>query len=190
MSNTEFSTVAVAFDIDRAWSAVLTVGIATIALGAVLLAWPAETLSVVSILLGIQFVMFGVFRLAGAFRSDAVAPALFGVIGALMIASGVIILRNRFETLAVLATLLGLLWIVSGAIDLLDALTDSGGERRLIRMLLGFLSLVSGVVVVAWPTPTLTVIAWIAGLHLVLFGVLLVASAFSIRKLAADGAGA
>ena len=97
-------------------------------------------------------------------------------------ASGVIVLRNRFETLALLATLLGLLWIISGVIDLFDALGDRGGDRRLIRSLLGVLSIASGLVVVVWPTPTLTVIAWIAGLHLGLFGILLIISALTIRK--------
>ena len=67
-----------------------------------------------------------------------------------------------------------------------QALTDRGGERRGVRLLLGLVSLVSGTVVVAWPTPTLTVVAWIAGLHLVFFGVLLVASALSLRRLVHD----
>ena len=50
------------------WQVGLFVGIITVALGIILLAWPGETLTVVSILVGIQLLLFGLFRLLGFFR--------------------------------------------------------------------------------------------------------------------------
>jgi uncharacterized membrane protein HdeD (DUF308 family) len=50
--------------------------------------------------------------------------------------------------------------------------------------LAGLVSVVAGAVVVAWPAPTVTVIAWIAGLYLVIFGLFICASAFTLRKVA------
>ena len=37
--------------------------------------------------------------------------------------------------------------------------------------------------IVAWPEPTVTVVAWIAGFYLIVFGLFISASAFSIRSL-------
>lgn len=171
------------------WVGIMIASIISVAIGAIVLAWPSETLLVLSVLLGLQFVVFGIARLLGAFDRDALAPGLFGVIGVLMIATGVIILRNRIETLAILATILGIVWIISGAIDVIDAIVDRTGDRRLIRVVLGVVSLVAGLVVVSWPAPTLAVIAWVSGLQLVVFGLLGVVSALALRSASAATAG-
>jgi uncharacterized membrane protein HdeD (DUF308 family) len=47
----------------------------------------------------------------------------------------------------------------------------------------GLLSIAAGIVVVAWPAPTVTVIAWISGLYLITFGLFLCVSAFQLRRL-------
>ncbi|MFK8025048.1 MAG: HdeD family acid-resistance protein [Ilumatobacter sp.] len=164
------------------WVAVFTVSVISIVIGAMLLAWPGETITVLSVLLGLQFVVFGVTRLISAFDHEAPAPGVYGVLGVLMIGTGVIILRNRVETLAILATILGIVWIIGGVIDAIDALRDRHGEHRGLRVLRGLVSLVAGLVVVSWPTPTLAVLAWISGLQLLVFGVIGLVVAWSLRR--------
>jgi uncharacterized membrane protein HdeD (DUF308 family) len=187
MSTTEVEEPFDVLAIARAWPAILFVGIATIVLGVVVLAWPEQTLVVMSVLLGIQFVLFGLFRLIGAFSEDATAPGLAGFVGVLMMISGVIVLRHPYETVAVLATILGVVWIVSGSIDVIDALANRRREgSRLLHGLGGLLSVGAGVIVVAWPTPTLSVIAWISGLYLIIFGLFVAVNAFMLRH-AVDG---
>jgi uncharacterized membrane protein HdeD (DUF308 family) len=44
-------------------------------------------------------------------------------------------------------------------------------------------TIIAGVVVVSWPVPTLAVIAWIAGIYLITFGVLFCVGAFRLRQL-------
>ena len=47
----------------------------------------------------------------------------------------------------------------------------------------GLLSIAAGVIVVAWPAPTVTVVAWISGFYLIVFGLFICFSAFHLRKL-------
>jgi uncharacterized membrane protein HdeD (DUF308 family) len=100
--------------------------------------------------------------------------------------SGVIVLRNPYETVAILATILGVVWIVSGSIDVVAAIADRGSGGRGLRILKGLVAAIAGIVVVSWPAPTVTVVAWIAGLQLVIFGLVIIATAFSFRTLADD----
>jgi uncharacterized membrane protein HdeD (DUF308 family) len=98
----------------------------------------------------------------------------------------VIVLRNPYETVAILATILGVVWIVSGSIDVVAAIADRGSGGRGLRILKGLVAAIAGIVVVSWPAPTVTVVAWIAGLQLVIFGLVIIATAFSFRTLADD----
>jgi uncharacterized membrane protein HdeD (DUF308 family) len=169
-------------DIDT-WPVAMTVGLITVALGVTVLVWPSETLTVVSVLLGIQILIFGVFRLISAFSSRTEAPGLIGFVGVIGMVIGVAVLRHPFEAVAVLAALLGIAWIVSGAIELIGAVADPRNRHRALTAFAGVLSIGAGIVVVSWPAPTVTVIAWIAGLYLAGFGVVLCGFALRLRGL-------
>ena len=169
--------------IAREWSAILVIGILTVAVGVVVIAWPSETLTVLSVLLGIQLLVFGLFRLVGAFAHNVNSPGFIGFVGILGILAGVVVLRNPFETVTVLATVLGAIWIVTGVIEVIDAIANKYVDGRGWLALAGLVSIVAGAVVVAWPAPTVTVVAWIAGFYLIVFGLFICASAFSMRSL-------
>ncbi len=165
------------------WPAIMTVGLLTMALGIVVLVWPSETLKVVAVVVGIQVLVYGVFRLVSAFSGDTAAPPiLIGLTGVMGMVIGVAVLRHPFEAVAVLAVLLGIIWIVGGFLELLSALTDPAMPRRGLSGLSGAVSLVAGIVVISWPAPTVTVLAWIAGLHLLVFGIVFCAMALSVRS--------
>lgn len=168
----------------RGWPIVMFVGLLTIAVGIAVVAWPDQTLVVLSVLFGIQLLLFGLFRLIGAFSSEATAPGLLGFVGILGMVAGVAVIRHPFETVAVLATILGIVWIVSGSVDVISAIADSQLDDRWLFGLMGLLSLVAGVIVVSWPAPTVTVIAWIAGMYLILFGITTAFGALRLRSIA------
>ena len=184
MPTTELDDAVPGLAMAREWPALMFVGVITVVLGAVVLAWPSQTLAVVSVLIGIQFIVFGLFRLIEAFAGET--AGVIGFVGVLLMISGVIVLRNPYETVAILATILGVVWVVSGSIDAIAAITDRSTRRRGLRILSGLVAAVAGIVVVSWPAPTVTVIAWIAGLQLVIFGLIIVATAFSFRTLLDD----
>lgn len=164
------------------WAVAMFVGIITVALGIILLAWPGETLRVLSILLGLQLLVFGLFRLINAFSSTTSSPGVVGFIGIIGMLAGVLVIRRPFETAAILATILGLVWIVGGSIDLISSVADrSISDRRLIA-LSGLVTLAAGVLIVSWPGPTLAVVAVVGGLYLVIIGLIIAATALTVRS--------
>lgn len=167
------------------WPIFMFVAIMTGAIGVILMAWPSETLKVLSVLLGIQLLLFGLFRLISAFSSQTLAPGLVGFIGVISMMAGVVVVRNPFETVAVLVTVLGVVWIVGGSIDLISSIADSSLPDRGWLALLGILSIGAGIVIVAWPAPTVTVVAWITGIYLVVLGITIAVGAFRLRSLEA-----
>jgi uncharacterized membrane protein HdeD (DUF308 family) len=168
------------------WTTLLFVGVITAIIGVVVVAWPDKTLTVLSILFGIQLVVFGIFRLISAFASDAVSPGLMGFIGLLGIIAGVIVLRHPFETVAVLAVILGVLWIASGTIDVIGAIADPTTRDRGLVIFTGLIAVAAGVIVVAWPAPSITVIAWVAGVYLIVLGIVTSIAALRMRSLASS----
>ena len=185
--NTDGATSNALDEIDlsvaRSWPVVMLVGLVTFVIGIMVVAWPGETLKVLSILFGIQLLLFGVFRLVSAFASEVLAPGLVGFIGVLGMMAGVVVLRNPFETVAVLATVLGIVWIVGGSIDLIASIADRRLDNRRMTAFSAVVTIIAGIVVVSWPAPTLAVIAWIAGIYLITFGVLFCVGAFRLRQL-------
>lgn len=169
--------------IAREWPTLMLVGLITIALGVLVVAWPDTTLLVLSVIFGIQILVFGVFRLISAFATDAISPGWQGFIGIAAIVIGIIVVRNPFETVAVLAVLLGIIWIISGSVDIIGSIAGGDQEGRWLRLFLGALSLVAGIIVVSWPAPTALVIAWIGGLYLIIFGLFFCVEAWQLRKL-------
>lgn len=176
---------ATAFDLALAatWPVAMFVGVITTAIGVAVIAWPDGTLKVLSILFGIQLLLFGLFRLIGAFSPANPAPWLAGFVGVIGMMAGVVVIRNPFETVAVLATVLGLVWIVGGSIELISSIADSSMRDRGLVAGGAVITIVAGIVILAWPGPTVTVIAWIAGLYLVIFGLFLCLTAFRLRRL-------
>lgn len=174
-----------AFDLALAetWPVAMFVGVITAAIGVVVVAWPDGTLKVLSILFGIQLLLFGLFRLISAFSSANPAPWFSGFIGIIGMMAGVVVVRNPFETVAVLATVLGLVWVVGGSIELISSIADSSMRDRGLVAFGAIISIAAGIVILAWPGPTVTVIAWIAGLYLIIFGLVICAAAFRLRGL-------
>jgi len=75
---------------------------------------------VVAVLFGIQLIVMGIFRFAGAFASEDLTGgtrALLAVLGVLSLIIGLYAVRHVLITLHALALLLGILWIVSGLAD-------------------------------------------------------------------------
>jgi len=167
----------------REWPAVFVMGLVTLALGIVVISWPQETLKVISVLIGLQILVYGIYGLVSAFARDTVSPGWTGFVGILGIIVGIVVLRNPFETVAVLAALLGVVWIIGGIIQFIGSIADGDADHRWLGALGGLLSVVAGIVVVSWPAPTVTVVAWISGLYLIVFGLFLCVSAFQLRGL-------
>ncbi len=174
--------------VGRHWGWVLAFGIITLLTGIAALVWPGRTLVVVAVLFGIQLIVMGIFRFAGAFASDDLTGGtrvLLALAGVLSLIIGLYAVRHVLITLLALALLLGIFWIVSGAVELFTALSHRGMHDRGWNAVMGVLSILAGIVVLVYPGISLLVLAVVLGVWLLVFGAMQITLAFRIRSLSA-----
>jgi uncharacterized membrane protein HdeD (DUF308 family) len=169
-------------------------GVVSLILGLILLIWPRETLLVVAVLLGLWLIISGVIRLVQSiltpdtgFRSEAAvgqerdlgpgrsggARVLHALGGLLLLGIGIVCLRNLSNSLALLAALIGVAWILVGVIELWAAFSGtSAGGSRVGQVVIGLVTVVGGLVVLLWPDITLVVLVWLTGLWLLVLGLI------------------
>jgi uncharacterized membrane protein HdeD (DUF308 family) len=173
--------------VGRAWGWVLAFGIITLLTGLAALVWPGRTLIVVAVLFGIQLIVMGIFRFVAAFASDDLTGGtrvLLALLGVLSLIIGLYAVRHVLITLLALALLLGIFWVVSGTVELFTALSHRGMQGRGWTAFMGILSIVSGIIVLAYPGISLLVLAVVLSVWLLVFGAMQITLAFRIRSLA------
>jgi uncharacterized membrane protein HdeD (DUF308 family) len=170
--------------IGRHWGWALIFGVITVLAGIVALAWPGPTLVVIAILFGIELVVLGVFRFVAAFGHEETAGtrALYALLGVLSLIVGLYALRHVLVTLIALALLLGIFWVINGSVELFAALSHREMQHRAWTGVLGVLSVLAGVILLVYPGISLTVLALIVSVWLLLFGFMEISVAFRVRS--------
>ena len=174
--------------VGRHWGWVLAFGIITLLVGVAALAWPGRTLVVIAVLFGIQLVVMGIFRFAGAFASDDLTGGtrvLLALLGVLSLIIGLYAVRHVLITLLALVLLLGIFWTVSGAVELFTAISHREMRNRGWNAVMGIVSILAGILVLAYPAISLVTLAVVLGVWLIIFGAMQVTAAFRIRSLTA-----
>jgi uncharacterized membrane protein HdeD (DUF308 family) len=165
-------------EITGAWWILVLVGCLSVVAGAIVLAEPDNSLSVLVIVSGIYIVLSSLLELwSVAFVSRSGTAALFGVLG---IVIGILLIRHPIHGILAATLLVGLWFVAIGVIRLLDAL---GMERRAWALAVAALQIVVGIVLVASPHIGLATLALLIGLSFILNGVALVALGTVLRAL-------
>ncbi len=168
-----------------AWPAFMAAGIGAIVVGILLLAWPKATLTIVAVLIGASLVVAGLLRLIDGFTAhDAsggrrVAHVLIGLLAIIV---GLYCIRHYHVTIAVLAVIVGLFWVLHGIADIAAGLFAGPFPGRGLTVVAGVLSLCAGLIVLFWPTISLTVLIAVMGIWLLVYGLLMAITAFSLRR--------
>jgi uncharacterized membrane protein HdeD (DUF308 family) len=170
--------------IGRHWGWALAFGIITVLAGIVALAWPGPTLVVIAILFGIELVVLGIFRFVAAFGHDLNAGSriLYAFLGVLSLIVGLYALRHVLITLLALALLLGIFWVVNGTVELFAALSHREMGHRGWISVLGILSILAGIILLAYPGLSLVVLSVIVSIWLLVFGLMEISVAWQIRS--------
>jgi uncharacterized membrane protein HdeD (DUF308 family) len=174
--------------IGRSWGWVLFFGISSVALGVIVVAWPKETIYVFAIVLGIWLFVSGLVRIIMAIadnRNTGGTRFLMAVLGLLSVLVGLFFVRHTFETIGTLGFLIGIFWVIGGLIEFFSAYGDKGSPGRDWRLIMGVLGFAAGIVTLAYPHMTVSILAIIMGIWLILFGLMQALLSFQIRKLAA-----
>jgi uncharacterized membrane protein HdeD (DUF308 family) len=168
-----------------AWPAFMAAGIGSVIVGVILLAWPKETLTIVAVLIGIALIVAGMLRLVDGFSAHELSGGrrvASIVIGLLAIVLGLYCIRHYHVTIAALAIIVGLFWVIHGIADIGIGLFSGGLPGHALTVLAGVLSLFAGLIVLFWPTISLTVLVVVIGIWLIVYGVLAAILALGLRR--------
>nr|WP_030365654.1 HdeD family acid-resistance protein [Streptomyces roseoverticillatus] len=179
---------------DAGWQVLVSAGVFSIALGAVVLAWPEASLTVVGVLFGIYLLATGVFQLAGAFGSHVPGHmrALGFVSGGLCVLLGLVAFRGPAQSVLLLALWIGFGWLLRGFMLMGVALSVPALPARGWQVFLGIVSVLAGIVVITSPFASIAVLTMVVGIMLIVMGVIEVGHGIRLRtrlgKLSAPGA--
>jgi uncharacterized membrane protein HdeD (DUF308 family) len=167
------------------WGAALAMGVVTLVIGAILVAAPTMSLTVIAVLLGVVLVVSGIYHLVQAIRGqEGHERAWRGVCGVVFILAGIALLRHLSFSLAVIGLLIGFTWVIQGALLLME--TFSHGHRRAggaaWTAMFGVISLCAGIVVIATPIASLTVLTLFLGCWFIVLGAIEIGGGFVMRR--------
>ncbi|MGK8488747.1 HdeD family acid-resistance protein [Nocardia asiatica] len=168
----------------RAWQTILVTGILAVILGVLILAWPDITLLVAGVIFGVYLVVTGFLQLMAAFGAPASTGmrVLSFVIGLLSIVIGVFCFRDELASILLLGLWIGIGWLFRGIALLVAALSEPGMPGRWWQVLFGVVTAIAGVVLIVWPVSSVATLAVLAGVWLIIIGIMEIIVAFGVRR--------
>lgn len=171
-------------DLARNWWVILLRGVLALIFGVLTFVWPGITLAVLVALYGAFALVDGVLAIVAAIRGGAPAPrwwlALVGVFG---IAAGVLTVLWPQITAVVLLMFIAAWAIAMGVMQIVGAIklrNEIEGEWLLIAS--GVLSVLFGVMLVAWPGAGALAMVLVIGAFAIMFGILMIGFSLRLRK--------
>jgi uncharacterized membrane protein HdeD (DUF308 family) len=165
--------------------AVLFAGLLTFALGVFLVIDPEETLKVVTTILGIFLLIDGAIALVAAIFGRVESRAMLGVVGVVAAIAGLILIKKPSETIELFVLVLGVWLVVAGIARFLIAFGVGKAERSGSFGLAAF-DLIAGIVILAWPGPSVKTLCIIVGIVFIVRGLIYLWAGWQLHKIAKD----
>jgi uncharacterized membrane protein HdeD (DUF308 family) len=173
----------------RAWPGVLFGGLGMIALGVMLLVWPAASLTIGAILIGAAVLVSGVVKLFEGFTASNLSGGMragYIAIGLLAVLAGCYLLVHHALSLFLLAFVAGVYFIAHGVTEMGVGISGHVPART-ARIVLGIFSIAAGIVMVVWPAISLVLLLTVAAAFLLFYGLVLCGLAYSLNKASKRG---
>ena len=168
------------------WKSMLGLGLVTLGLGVVVLVWPGKSVVVAGALFGAYLLASGIAQAIAAFTVHVPGGSrvLLFVSGALSVALGVFAFHdfNNGAAVWVLASWIGVGFLFQGVAQTVFAINHKGLPEHGWHIFAGLLSVLAGMVVIAWPISSIAVLAVFAGVWLVVIGTTEIVWALKARK--------
>jgi uncharacterized membrane protein HdeD (DUF308 family) len=125
---------------------------------------------------------------AAGFPSLARKIWIFAIIrGALAIIFGLIALFSPIATALALAIVIGVYAIVNGVFDIIEAIRHRGSSSMVLRIVLGVVSILFGLLVLVWPGISLAILVIMVGIWAIIIGILQIVSSVRHRAIPNSG---
>lgn len=175
--------------LSKTWGVLLFIGLASIVIGILVMAWPGKTIVVVAVLLAIYLVVSGIFEivrgfgsgLSGGMRALLFIGGILSLILGLFAFRGFVVEDSPFNAVWLLALFVAINFIFRGVAQLMEAADHQ--EGRGWNIFGGIVSLLLGIIILVTPGD-IVVLAWVMGIFLVISGIMAVIGAFQVKSLA------
>jgi uncharacterized membrane protein HdeD (DUF308 family) len=167
----------------ESWQATVVLGALTLILGIIVSFHPTGSLNVLAVLLGILMILSGIFHLIRIFGPGEEHRIWLGIAGLLFIVIGVVLIRHLHLSLALVGLFVGLTWVVQGVTALIGGIAGGAREGRAWWITFGVVSLIAGIVVMATPVSSLTVLAVLLGIWFIIMGIFEIIGGLMLRRM-------
>jgi uncharacterized membrane protein HdeD (DUF308 family) len=168
------------------WKSALVSGILSLIVGAVILAWPGISILAAAVAFGVYLLITGAAQVVFAFSLHVSAGSriLLFISGAASLILAVLAFRHFGQGYAVLllAIWIGIGFIFRGVATTISAISDPVLPGRSWSIFVGVISLLAGIVVLAYPFSSIVTLAIVVGAWFLVIGVFEIVSSFGIRK--------
>ena len=171
----------------RIWWLLLFGGIISLVVGIVIMSWPTPTVIVVAVLFAIYLIISGLFEIVRSFASGLTGGtrALLLITGVLSVILGIFAIRSAADNAVdLLGIFVGIAFLFRGFASLFMGFDSK--EGRGWNIFFGIIMLVGGVVILVQPAVSLTTLAWVVGIWLVLIGIYEIIASFVVRSRTKD----
>jgi len=165
------------------WWVPALIGLLSVAAGILALAYQDITLLALGLILGVYVLTFGVFALVSAFEPNAPQShgALRAIVGIVAVLAGLVLIVRPGGGVLILLLALGFWFIITGVGDLARGISQPG--NRFISIVLGLVSIAAGVIVLGDPDIGLHTLAILAGILLIVRGVVEMALGWELHRI-------
>lgn len=173
--------------VGRLWWVALLLGLISIAVGILALAYPGPTLKTIAIIFGIYLLVAALVQVALAFGESERSRGALLLSAAVAGIAGIIVIRHPGGTVEVVALAFGIYLVIMGVMRLFAAAYAVGGRGWLI--LWGVVDLLAGVVIVAWPKFGVGTFVVVIAIVLLARGIVMCALALVMRSAGHEATG-
>ncbi len=173
--------------IGRIWWLLLFGGVISLVVGIIVISWPDKTVIVVAVLFAIYLIISGIFEIVRSFGSDLSGGtrALLLITGVLSVILGIFAIRSAADNaVELLGIFVGIAFLFRGFASLFMGFDSK--ESRGWNIFFGIIMLVGGVVILVQPALSLTTLAWVVGIWLIMIGIYEIIAAFIVRSRTKD----
>lgn len=173
---------------DQVWKSSVLSGVIAVALGAAVLAWPGKTLLVAAFLFGAYLLLSGIAQVFFAFglHTSAGSRILLFISGAASLVLAILAFRHFGSepgtALLLLAIWIGVGFIFRGVATTATAISElHGTPGRGWSIILGIITVLAGIVTLAYPFDSLVTLTLVVGMWLIILGVLETIAGLKLR---------
>jgi uncharacterized membrane protein HdeD (DUF308 family) len=165
--------------------ALVVYGLLMAGLGIFLIVSPHEALKVVTVVIGVLLIVDGVIALVAGAIGRLESRGMLALVGVISVVAGLVLVKEPFGALYVFVTIVGIWFVLAGVSRLVHAFTLRDGRGAYIVGAL--IDVVAGVVILSWKDITLSTLAIVIGIALVIRGIAYVYSSGRLLRHAHAG---